>query len=335
MKLDLEFDNLLEKEDVSVIPTGFTFLDDDLLKIGGFPRGKVVEIYGQPDTCKSLLCYYALRSAQEKYKDLRIGIIDTEFRCDAKWLQQQGIDLSRCDIKQVVSAEEAFNYVITMLESGLYSIVVLDSIGNVEAEGNMVGTRFERDKKTGGMKSDRVGELAQVVTKSTKRIVSAASKSNTCFVAVNQLRDSIGSFVMTNIESTPGGRCWKYNRTVALRLQTVGYVKTGEILEGVKIKVTLSRSKISTPQRSTDENTHLTFFLNGGQDKARLYSIFEKAVMSGALEKKGMWVYWNARELKFKGKENALKHFQDNPEDLELLAKNVEDEPQLHEEPLE
>lgn len=320
VSLDLKFVSLSKASEY--VSTGFPQLDA-LLAGKGLPIGKVVEIYGQPDSGKSLLAYYVLSNAQRQYPKRRVAIVDTEYRLDKEWLEKQGVNLDQCDVIQTIVAEEAFNAILEMLRSGIYSVVLLDSLGNMDSAKASQGTRFEYDKATKSYKSDQPGKFAMIVTQASKQIVDAAAKGDTMFLAVNQLRDAIGSF-MTNIENTPGGRNWKYNRTVAIRLQSQGYIKSGNDVEGLQVRAEVRRSKISTPMVATDKDDPLVFFFDGGLDKLDVVNTYNKAIGKGVIIRAGMWYRWDTLDRKWKGKDAIMESLRNEEGLLEQLKKETE-----------
>lgn len=301
------------------IPTGFPAIDYDLLDKGGLPLGKLIEIYGNPDSFKSLLLYRTLASAL-KHDKRNVAIIDTENRIDLDWIVKQGLDYTngRIKIYQTNIAEDVFNIAIDCLASGEFSFIGLDSIGNVEAKQFMTGTRFIKDgkDKNAGYKADQMCVGARLTGSAAKRMAYEAGNHNTSLIAINQVRDNLNAYA-ANMDNTPGGRIWKFNRSLAIKLSAIGPIKIGDEVVGGIVKAEVKRSKYSPVGRVTTDKNHLNIFLEGGEVEES-YKLFDEAIALGVIVKKGMWFVW--RDIKWQGKEKALKAMNDPEIQTEVQA---------------
>jgi len=315
-----------------VVPTTFAVMDFDLLKLGGLPYGKVVEIYGEPGTCKSMWGYQILGAAQKQDKRM-VALVDTEYAIQSKddwnWVKQNGVDIDakRFRVVQDNSAETTFNQLLTLAESGLFSVIMIDSLGNMEPEDNMSGTRFETDKKTGKVKSNRPGTMASVTTTAIHRLQKALRNNHTLLLVINQVRDNMNPY-SNEKWSTPGGRSFKHSRSVAIELVKLPDIKVGGNVEGHKIKAKVKRSR-QCPPGETDDGTHLEFYLSGGNEKRELFEVYNSAVLLGFIVKKGAWIKCDSLELRWQGQEKALAEIGSNPDLLDKLKGMIGDKREI------
>lgn len=303
-------------QEVKCVPTGFPSLDIDLLKIGGLPVGKLIEIYGENGNHKSLLTYRIIAQFQKFFPDKRVFIVDTENKLSdvygLTWLRNNGVDLSRVDYVYSAVAEDTLNKLTKAASSGVYSLLVLDSLGNAEV-GNFMEKpeRFERDGKTNKYKTDKLGEFAKTVGNGTKSVVEAMSRTNTTMIAVNQVRSAIDMWGVDFL--TPGGHVFHHNRSIAIQVSNSKQIKDAAgFVVGQVVKAYLSRSIVG-PIGRTSEGNHLEIFYDQeGQVKAHIVSLINVAVSSGVITKKGTWYYWG--ELKFQGEQKFAKALLDDPD---------------------
>lgn len=296
----------------SVIPTGFGILDRQILKRGGLPRGKVVELVGKPGTCKSILLYKVIANAQRLFPNKYVVLVDTEFvfknASDREWLTLHGVDTSeeRLVLIQENTAEDVFNALMEVATDPNCAMIGLDSLGNMEVSNNMEGTRFERDK--GKMKSDMPGVFARVTQASFKRLTNLISKNNILFVAVNQVRDNLSLYGGGSFNS-PGGNAYKHSRSVVIELYNVEAITQNDDIVGQVVKAKVSRSKVSTAG-VTPNGQHLNFWFTG-PDSQEVHEVYNRAVELGIIVKKGAWIRWEAADLRWQGQDKLLNALED------------------------
>lgn len=311
-------------EDIDVVPTGFPGIDNDILKIGGLPLGKIVEISGPPEVGKSFLAYQILTQAQRRYPDKWVALIDTEFvvdrRVGLKWVEKQGVNLAKFALVASSVAEEVFNTFIAMVESGKFSVVVLDSLGNTEAGQFMAGSRFQKDAKTGAYKTDQIGVLAKIIGNSTKRLVTAAANTKTLLVIINQVRDNMNVMYGPK-HRTPGGNVFKHNRSIGIELVKLDTLKRGESIEGQVVRAHVRRSKVSTAGSTSSSNDLRFYFGDGAQDRAGVSAVVDRAIELGVIGKKGAWMVFGQK--KFMGLGKLLDALSTDPDLLLAMEQEV------------
>lgn len=309
------------------IPTGFPYFDNVILKTGGIPTKRITEIYGDEGSCKSLLTLRIIANTQRadplKRKFL---LVDSEFTFDPDWAVLQGVDLDRLIVKSTNIAEEIFdNYVIPGVESGQLCGVALDSLGNTETLTRSVGKRFVYDKNTGVVNDDAPMVLAKIFTAYVKRIPKAIAEHDIPFIVVNQIRDglaSYGAFI-----NTPGGRCYKHNRSLAIQLRKIEDIEnpsTGEA-EGIIVRANLTKYKLGV-KNTTVAGKDLRFFFEGGEEKARIYDTYNLLIDSGLLVQTGPWFRLAKMDKKWQGMAKVLESLKDEDffAEVESLLKEVE-----------
>lgn len=301
------------------IPTGFASLDYTILKRGGLPMGRLVQLAGPYSSGKSLLSYRIVANAQ-KMDPRSCGIIDAEFTADPDWIASQGVDLKRLEVKQVNVAEDVYDHAISWLESKRFSVVVIDSIGNLEVADRMEGKRFTLDK-TGKRKNDQPGVFEKVTTSAVKRLAAAAYRSNTLLVGVNQIRSSFALY--GDPQETPGGHAWKHNLSVDIRMRPIKPIEISGEEVGIVVRARVKKSKISAGG-CTDNDNDLKFYFDvshGG--KGIVYDVWDTAVRSGVVVRKGAWYVWEGGERRWQGQEKACSELSDDSELCALLIQQV------------
>jgi len=315
---DLEF----KDTGPTVIPTGFSVLDFTILKRGGIPIGKITEANGEPGTCKSILGYQIMASAQKLFPDRYVVLVDTEFvirsKEDLEWLQMHGVDTSKERFKliQENSAEDVYNAIMDIADDPKCSLIVLDSIGNMDVDQNMTGKRFEREK--GKVKSDQPGVFAKVTQAAMKRLVRSLAHHRTTMFIINQKRDQLNAYA--GAPASPGGNNYRHNRSVVLELRNVEKLERNDEIIGQVVKCKVSRSKVSAAGE-TDANTHLNFFFTG-QDERVIFELYNAAVELGIIVKAGSWLKWG--DKRWQGSERVFRELEDNEELRTELQSEIE-----------
>jgi recombination protein RecA len=249
-----------DEESPEIIPTGHEFLDTIL---GGFPCGRVVHIYGNPGSCKSLMAYDIVARVQKVFPDKPAVIIDTEGSVDKKWfewLRWRGVKTGEKNLIVVDTnvAEDVFESAVRLTATGDVSVVVIDSIGNLVSKNEF--SMVEENKLIYGTKS--VAEVARIVTRGMKDLSIHAHNTRTLVIIINQLRDVISPFFGGQSQTTPGGRALKHIAHIALKFSRVSDIKSKGNVVGMVVKVRIDKSKVSVSGVSSDNRTHLKFFFD-------------------------------------------------------------------------
>jgi recombination protein RecA len=289
---------------VEVIPTGILSLDI-ALGAGGFPRGRIIEIYGPEGTGKTTLALEAVANAQ------RAGgkalFVDVEHAFSPEYAANLGVNIDDLIISQPDYAEQALEIIDTFVRSGAVDIVVLDSVAalvpKTELEGDM-GDSF-------------MGVQARLMSQALRKLTGSISKSKTCVIFINQLREKIG-VVFGNPEVTPGGRALKFYSSVRLDIRRVESIKDKGVAIGNRLRIKVVKNKVAPPY--TEAIVDLIF----GKGVSKLADLFDVAVKSNVISKAGS--YYSYGDIKLgQGRDNAMNFISDHPEILEKIRKEIND----------
>jgi recombination protein RecA len=288
---------------VEVIPTGIFSLDI-ALGVGGFPRGRIVEIFGPEGTGKTTLALEAIASTQRQGG--KALFVDVEHAFSPEYAKNLGIDIDELIVSQPDYAEQALEIIDTFVRSGAIDVCVLDSVAalvpKTELEGDM-GDSF-------------MGVQARLMSQALRKLSGSISKSKTCMIFINQLREKIG-VVFGNPEVTPGGRALKFYSSVRLDVRRIESI-SGEDNEqkGNRIRVRVVKNKVAPPYREAIVD------LIYGQGISKEANLFDVAVDSGILKKTGS--YYSYGDVKLgQGRDNALAFLMSNSDLLNKLRKEV------------
>ncbi len=279
--------------DVSTIPTGALTLDI-ALGVGGLPRGRIVELYGQEGSGKTTLAMHCLAEAQ------KIGgvaaIIDAEHAFDPKYAKALGLNLDELLISQPDTAEEALEICDTLISSGALDVIAIDSVAalvpSAELEGN-VGDAH-------------VGLQARLMSQALRKLSGHASEAGTIIIFINQIREKIG-VMFGNPETTPGGRALKFWSSVRLEVRRRESLKDGTDIIGNRTSVRVVKNKVAPPFKNAE------FDIIFGLGISRLGCILDEAADLEIIEKAGSWYSYGEERLG-QGRENAIDYLEANPE---------------------
>ena len=275
-------------EDVDVISSG-NFKLDLGLQVGGFPRGRIVEIFGGEGLGKSLLALSTVAEAQAAGSGL-VGYIDAECDTDPDWATKLGVKLDELVFAQPEYGEKAFEILHSLLESNMFSLIVVDSVAALTP-------KAEYDSP---MLDNHVGLQARMMAQGLRKTRALISSSNTCVIFINQIRDKIG--FMQSGTTSPGGRALKFYSSVRIELkkiQELKSTKTGESI-GLRVKALILKNKVGKPMRSVEYN------IIHGMGFSNFSSILELADKHGLIIKKGGGYYYKI------GEEKSFAHGEDD-----------------------
>ncbi len=289
---------------VEVIPTGILSLDI-ALGAGGFPRGRIIEIYGPEGTGKTTLALEAVANAQKSGG--KALFVDVEHAFSPEYAASLGVNTDDLIISQPDYAEQALEIIDTFVRSGAVDIVVLDSVAalvpKTELEGDM-GDSF-------------MGVQARLMSQALRKLTGSISKSKTCVIFINQLREKIG-IVFGNPEVTPGGRALKFYSSVRLDIRRIESIKDHGTIIGNRLKIKVVKNKVAPPYR--EAIVDLIF----GKGVSKLADLFDVAVKAGIIKKAGS--YYSYGDIKLgQGRDNAISFIEEHPDILEKLRKEVND----------
>jgi recombination protein RecA len=290
--------------DVNTLPSGALSLDI-ALGVGGYPRGRIIEIFGPEASGKTTLSLHAVAEAQKKG-----GIcayIDVENSLDPNYAQKIGVKTNDLLLSQPDYAEQALEITETLVRSGSIDVVVIDSVAalvpKAEIEGEMIDVQM--------------GAQARLMSKALRKLTAAINKSKTIVIFVNQIREKIG-FVLGNPEVTPGGKALKFYASIRLEVRRIESIKNGGDIIGNKVRIKLVKNKVAPPFKRTE--VEIIF----GQGISKIADILDLATEFDLIEKSGTW-YAYQNERMGQGKEAAKAYLAKNKELCLKLAKEIKE----------
>lgn len=289
---------------VDIIPTGSLSLDS-ALGVGGVPRGRVVEIFGPESSGKTTLALHVIANAQKAGGTA--AFIDAEHALDPTYAYALGVDTANLLISQPDTGEQALDIAETLVRSGAVDVVVVDSVAalvpKVEIEGDMG--------------DQQVGLQARLMSRALRKLTGTVSKSNTCFVFINQIRMKIGQ-AWGNPETTPGGVALKFHATVRIDIRRVGALKEGTEIVGNRTRVKIVKNKVAPPFREVE------FDILYGKGISTLGEVVDLGTEAGVIKRSGTW-YSFGEERIGQGRDRAIQFLIDNPDLKEQIEVRVRD----------
>lgn len=289
-------------EELEVIPTGSISLNH-ALGVGGYPKGRIIEIYGPESSGKTTLAIHAIAEAQKNGGIA--AFIDAEHAFDRFYAQKLGVDIDNLLISQPDNGEQALEIADQLIRSAAVDIVVVDSVAALTPKAEIEGD----------MGDNKVGLQARLMSQALRKLTSTISKTNTTCIFINQLREKIG-VMFGNPETTTGGNALKFYSSVRLDIRKSSSIKNGDEIVGSLVKVKIVKNKVAPPFRKAE------FEITFGEGISRVGEIFNLAVDMGIIKKSGSWFSYNDSKLG-QGAEVAKAIVRDNPELLEELAATV------------
>ena len=277
---------------VEAIPTG-SLAVDIALGVGGFPRGRVVEIYGPESAGKTTLCLHAIAEAQK-----RGGIcafIDMEHALDPRYAKRIGVDIDNLYISQPDTAEQALEIAEALVRSSAVDVIVLDSVAAL----------VPRAELEGEMGDSHVGLQARLMSQALRKLSGAIKQSNTIMIFTNQLREKIG-VMFGNHETTTGGRALKFYASIRVDIRRIQAIKAGGDNVGNRTRVRITKNKVAPPFREAE------FDIMFDEGISRVGDILDIGADLGVIEKRGAF-YRYRDELIGQGRENAKQFLRENP----------------------
>ena len=289
-------------EDVEVIPTGSVGLNS-ALGVGGYPRGRIIEIYGPESSGKTTLAIHAIAEAQ-KMGGIA-AIIDAEHAFDRFYAQKLGVDIDNLLISQPDCGEQALEIAEQLIRSSAIDIVVIDSVAALTPKAEIEGE----------LGDNKVGLQARLMSQALRKLTSAISKTKTTCIFINQLREKIG-VMFGNPETTTGGNALKFYASVRLDIRRVSQLKDGEDAIGNSVRVKVVKNKVAPPFRKAE------FDIMFGEGISRTGEIVDLGVQYGIIKKSGSFFSYNDTKLA-QGRDRTKALIADNPELAEELEMKI------------
>jgi len=271
---------------VPTIPTG-SIAFDLALGIGGFPRGRVVEIFGPEATGKTTLGIHVIAEAQKQGG--QAAFIDAEHAMDPNYAASIGVDIDNLLISQPDYGEQALEIAEVLVRSGAVDVIVVDSVAALVPKAELEGE----------MGDAHIGLQARLMSQALRKLTAIVSRSKTCFIFINQIREKIG-FFLGNPETTSGGRALKFYSSLRIDIRRIASIKEGDNMIGNKVRVRIVKNKMAPPFKKAQ------FEIIYGEGISRESDLIDCGVESGVLERSGTWYSYKEERLG-QGKDNVKK----------------------------
>jgi len=283
---------------IEVIPTGSLSIDA-ALGVGGFPRGRVIEIYGPESGGKTTLTLHVIAEAQ------KLGgvaaFIDAEHALDPVYAKKIGVDTDNLIVSQPDNGEQALEIAESLIDSGEVAIVVIDSVAALVPKAELEGE----------MGDPQMGLQARLMSQALRKLTGIISRTNTCMIFINQVREKIG-VMFGNPETTTGGRALKFYSSVRAEVRRMAAIKDGDVVIGNRTKVKIVKNKVASPFREAE------FDILYGEGASREGDLLDLAVTRNLVEKSGSWYSYKGERIG-QGRENARLYLKEHPEAADRL----------------
>lgn len=290
---------------VEVISTGSLALDI-ALGIGGIPRGRITEIYGQEASGKTTIGYHIVAEAQKAGGIA--AFIDAEHAVDPVYARNLGVDIDALLVSQPDTGEEALEIIDALIRSGAVDVVVLDSVAALVPKSEIEGE----------MGDSHMGLQARLMSQAMRKIGGSLSKSNTSAIFINQIREKIG-VMFGNPETTPGGRALKFWASIRMEVRRVETLKQGAEMVGSRTRVKVVKNKVAPPFRQAE------FDIMFGKGISRSGGVLDIGVELGMVSKMGTWFAYGDQRLG-QGRENAKQYLEEHPDMMNEIEAKIRNE---------
>ena len=289
-------------EPVEVIPTGSLMLNH-ALGVGGYPKGRIIEIYGPESSGKTTLAIHAIAEAQKAGGIA--AIIDAEHAFDRFYAEKLGVDVENLLISQPDNGEQALEIADQLIRSAAIDIVVIDSVAALTPKAEIEGD----------MGDNKVGLQARLMSQALRKVTSTISKTNTTCIFINQLREKIG-VMFGNPETTTGGNALKFYSSVRLDIRRVTSIKDGDEVVVNQVRVKVVKNKVAPPFRKAE------FEIMFGEGICKVGEILDLGIQYNIVKKSGSWFSYNDSKLA-QGRDSAKQILRDNPELCDEIAEKI------------
>ena len=287
---------------VSVIPSGCLSIDS-ALGVGGFPRGRVIEIYGPESGGKTTMTLHVIAEAQKLGG--QAAFIDAEHALDPVYARKLGVDVDNLLVSQPDNGEQALEIAETLIRSGGVDIVVVDSVAALVPKAELEGD----------MGDPQMGLQARLMSQALRKLTGIVSKSRTCLIFINQIREKIG-VMFGNPETTTGGRALKFYASMRVDIRRIQAIKEGDKVVGSRTRAKVVKNKVAAPFREAE------FDIVYGEGISREGDLIDLGVEKGVLEKSGTWISFGGERMG-QGRENARVFLKENKDIRDKLENTL------------
>lgn len=293
-----------KKIDVQLIPSGSLSLD--LALGGGYPKGRIIEIYGPESSGKTTLTLHAIAEIQKQGGTA--AFIDAEHALDPAYAKRIGVDTANLLISQPDNGEQALEICETLVRSGAVDLIVVDSVAALVPQAEI----------DGDMGESQMGLQARLMSQAMRKLTGIISKSKATVIFINQIRMKIG-VMFGNPETTTGGNALKFYASVRLDIRRIGQIKEGDSITGNRTKVKVVKNKIAAPFRTAE------FDIMYNEGISKVGDILDLAVQYGIIDKAGAFLKYNGETIG-QGRESVKKLFREKPEFMNEIEQKVREE---------
>ncbi|OZB39541.1 MAG: recombinase RecA [Acidiphilium sp. 34-60-192] len=292
-------------EEIDVVPSGSLGLDL-ALGIGGFPRGRVIEIYGPESSGKTTLALHAIAEAQKRGGTC--AFIDAEHALDPIYARKLGVDVDNLLISQPDTGEQGLEIADTLVRSGAIDVLVIDSVAAL----------VPRAELEGEMGDSHAGLHARLMSQALRKLTGSISRSKTMMIFLNQIRLKIG-VMFGNPETTTGGNALKFYASVRMEIRRIGAIKDREEVTGNQTRVKVVKNKLAPPFRQVE------FDIMYGEGISKVGELIDLGVKAGIVEKSGAWFSYDSQRVG-QGRENAKQFLRDHPDIAATIEARIRDQ---------
>lgn len=291
-----------QKVNIETISTGSLGLDV-ALGVGGFPRGRIIEIYGPESSGKTTIAIHTIAEAQKKGGIC--AIVDAEHAFDASYARKLGVDVDNLIISQPDYGEQGLEIADRLISSGALDVVVIDSVAALVPKGELEGE----------MGDSKMGLQARLMSQALRKLTATINRTGCCCIFINQLREKIG-VMFGNPETTTGGNALKFYASVRLDIRRVSQIKDGDVASGNRTKVKVVKNKVAPPFRIVE------FDIMFGLGISKVGEIIDMGVELGVLNKSGSWFSYGDAKIG-QGRDAVKQFMMDNPEMMEEVEGKI------------
>lgn len=291
-----------EAVDVDVIPSG-SLLIDEALGVGGYPKGRIIEIFGPESSGKTTLALHAIAETQKKGE--RAAFVDAEHSIDPIYAKNLGVDIDNLILSQPDSGEQALEIVEMLANSGAISLIVVDSVAALVPQAELDGE----------MGDNSVGMQARLMSKAMRKLAGILNKKDCAVIFINQLREKVG-VIYGNPETTSGGRALKFYATIRIDIRRSEAIKTGNDVVGNTVRVKIVKNKVAPPFKQCEID------IVYGKGICREAEVLDRSVELGIIKKSGCWFEYKGNKIA-QGRDAAKTYIRTNEDVFEELLSQI------------